>query len=137
MADFTYVGQVQGLTTSTLKIMLTGTVEIGDFIGFDRAKADATDTQLAFLALEAGDDGDEVLVMPVIAGMIFKGVADGDIAEAGTQVGLAVATSTQVVDATGATNLFFVSLDTVDVSETSDDSVRVMYVGAYHNDLDT
>ena len=135
MADFKYVGQVSGLTIGAFKITLTGTVEAGDFLGFDRAKADATDVELAYLAMEAGEDGDDIDVYPVLAGMIFEGVADGDIAEKGTQVALAIATADQVVDATGGTNLFFISLDTVDVSEDSDDLVRVMYVGAYHNDL--
>lgn len=130
MADFKYVGQTSGNTTAAIEIMLTGTVEIGDFIGFDRAKADATDAQLAFLAMEAGDDGDTILVYPVVAGMIFEGDADADVAEAGTQVGLAVDTTKQVVDATGATNLFFVALNAADISE--DATIRVMYVGAYH-----
>jgi hypothetical protein len=135
MADFKYVKQISGATTESLVIMLTGTVEAGDFVTYARDKADATDAELGFFALEGGDDGDEILVLPVVAGMVFQGDADADIAEKGTQVGLAVDTATQVIDASGADNLFFVALDAVDESE--DATCRVMYTGAYHVDNDT
>jgi len=135
MADFTYVGQVSGNTIAAISITLTGTVEAGDFVTYARAKATASAVELGFLALEGGVDGDVILAYPVIAGMIFKGTADGDITEVGTQVALAVSSNAQVVDATGGVNLFFVSLDAPDISE--DANVRVMYAGAYHNDLVT
>lgn len=127
--DFTYVGQVSGMTVSSQKIIAGGTVEAGDLLAADRAKAVAADGTLSWYVLEGGASGAEITVLPVIPGMIFKGTADGDVATLGLAVSLA-GTTTQVIDAdAGAGTAFFRALDTVDVSAQADDSIRVLYVG--------
>lgn len=126
--DFTYVGQVSGMTVSSQKIIAGGAVEAGDFLAADRAKAVAADV-LSWYALEDAASGAEVTVLPVIPGMIFKGTADGDVATLGLAVSLA-GTTNQVIDAdAGAGTAYFRALDTVDVSEQADDSIRVLYIG--------
>ena len=128
--DFKYIGQLSGATTGAVEITLTGTVEIGDLLASSRAKAAVTDVTLAWLAVEAGDDGDDIQAIPILPGTILEGNADADIAEKGTLVGMAVP-GAQTVDAAGATYTYFYNLDVVDISE--DARCRVVYDPTYVN----
>jgi len=111
MADFIYrKAYGNGLTVQTEKIVLAGTVEAGDIVAADLTKADASDTNVLYLAMEAGDAADEIIGLPLVPGMVLECKSQDEVV-VGNPVGIAIeaVTNRQIADEDAANMLFRVS----------------------------
>lgn len=124
MADFRYKKHSAGMTVGMLELPANGAVEQGDLIDSTLAKADASDADIKFIAMEDADDGADVLLMPVLNGTVLEGTVDsGGGVSAGDSVGIAVATDTQEIDENAANSLFIAMEDGSD-----GDSINVLVI---------
>ena len=124
MADVTYKKCLYtGLTVSTIPLVLTATVEVGDIVAPDGTKGVDADTKLLGLAMEGGVSGETIPVLPMLPGMIFEAelvdtVAYGDL------IGIVVESTVQKVGDSSATVLPFVALGAGDDGDTIEFSVK-------------
>lgn len=122
MANFMFDKQTVGKTSSLFEIELNGTVEIGDLVDDGVEKADESDSAIYYLAMDGGDDGDSILMTPLISGVtVLRGTvnSDGGITS-GDLVGI---DANQELDADASNDLF------VALEDGSDgDVIRVLVI---------
>lgn len=130
MGDFLYKKLRWSGEPAAERVTLAGTVEAGDLLEVGGTKADAADTAVAWIAMEAGDSGDVINAYPVIPGMILQAKTQ-DTLTVGEACGIAIEATTnrQIVD-DGASNALFHALEAA-TAEDEDAKVVVTSTGSY------
>lgn len=109
MATFRYKKHTAGMTLGMLELPANGAIEAGELIDATLAPAAAADSAVKFIAMEDADDGDNVLLMPILNGTVLEGTVDsaGGIS-AGDSIGIS---DTQELDEDAANDLFIAMED--------------------------